>query len=57
MLQRFEIQELITKHQRRLQKLKEKEATLGINTPAEVLTEIEDIEAKLGIQGKSKEPL
>jgi len=34
------VKKLIIKHQRRLQKLKEKEAMLGINTPPEVLTEI-----------------
>lgn len=44
---RTEIEHLILKHQRRLQKLKEKRATLGINTPPEVLTEIEDIEAEI----------
>jgi hypothetical protein len=34
-------------HQRRLFKLKEKEAMFGLNTPPEILMEIEDIEAKL----------
>ncbi|MCB0165201.1 MAG: hypothetical protein KDI79_13300 [Anaerolineae bacterium] len=42
-----EIQALIDKKQRRLQKLKEKEATLGINTPPEILTEMEDIELEI----------
>jgi hypothetical protein len=47
MSRQTEIQELITNYHRRLQKLKEKEATFGINTPPEVLIEIEDIEAKV----------
>lgn len=47
MSQRTEIQELISKYHRRLQKLREKEATFGINTPPETLIEIEDIEAKV----------
>jgi len=47
MSQQTEIKELITKYHRRLHKLKEKEATLGINTPPEILIEIEDIEAKV----------
>lgn len=38
---------LITAKQRRLQKLKEKEATQGLNTPPEVLTEIEDLQAEI----------
>ena len=38
---------LIYKHHRRLQKLKEKEAILGLNTPPEILIEIEEIEAKI----------
>ena len=42
-----DIRKLIHTHQRRLQKLKEKQAAMGINTPAEVSIEIEDIEAKL----------
>ncbi len=41
------INKLIQEHERRLQKLKEKEARQGINTPVEILTEIEDIEEKL----------
>ena len=40
MSRQTEIHELITKYQRRLQKLKEKQATFGINTPPEVLTEM-----------------
>ena len=47
MPQQLETEELIKKHQRRLLKLKEKEATLGISTPPEILTEIEDIEAEI----------
>lgn len=47
MSRRSEIQDLIRKHQRRLQKLREKEATLGISTPPEISTEIEDIEVKI----------
>lgn len=42
-----DLQTLIRTHQRRLQKLKEKEAMYGLNTPPEVLIEIEDLEAKL----------
>lgn len=42
-----EIQQLIKHHRRRLQQLKELKARLGINTPPEVLTEIEDIEAEI----------
>lgn len=42
-----DIKKLIAEHNRRLQKLKEKEARFGLNTPPEILTEIEDIEAEL----------
>ena len=42
-----DLKKLIAKHQRRLQKRQEQQATLGINTPPEVLTEIEDIQAEL----------
>lgn len=41
------VQAIIVEHQRRLQKLKEKQARLGIDTPPQVLTEIEDIENEL----------
>lgn len=41
------ISQLIINHKRRLQKLKEKYAKLGINTPPEVLIEIEDIEEQI----------
>lgn len=41
------IRNLITEHQRRLQKLKEQWARLGVNTPPEILIEIEDIEARI----------
>ncbi|MCB0211523.1 MAG: hypothetical protein KDJ52_19450 [Anaerolineae bacterium] len=55
MSQRDEIQELLTRYNRRLQKLKEKEAAQGYNTPPETLTEIEDIEAKVEkLQAESK---
>ena len=40
-------QKLIERRTRRLQKLKERQATQGISTPPEVLTEIEDIQAEL----------
>lgn len=41
------IEAIINQLQRRLQKLHEKEALQGINTPAEVLIEIEDIQNRL----------
>lgn len=41
------IRELINNKQRRLQKLKERKAIYGINTPPEVLIEIEDTEAEI----------
>jgi hypothetical protein len=41
------IETIIREHQRRLQILKERKAQLGISTPPEVLTEIEDIESQL----------
>jgi hypothetical protein len=47
MLSRADIKKLIELDMRRLQKLKEQQALKGINTPPEVLIEIEDIEAKL----------
>ena len=47
MPQQNDIQKLITQHQRRLQKLRERQAKQGISTPPEVLTEIEDIEAQI----------
>ena len=40
-------QSLIIIHARRLQKLKERQALMGINTPIEVLLEIENIEAEI----------
>ena len=40
-------QRLIATKQRRLQKLKEQEAMMGINTPPHVSIEIEDIEAEI----------
>ena len=42
-----DIKKLISKNERRLQKLKEQNAKMGLNTPAEILTEIEDIEAEI----------
>ncbi len=41
------LQELIRRKQRQLQHLQLKEATMGINTPVDVLTQIEDLEADL----------
>ncbi|MBI1879931.1 MAG: hypothetical protein HYR94_17210 [Chloroflexi bacterium] len=41
------VEGIILAHQRRLQKLKEKQALLGINTPPQDLIEIEDIESRL----------
>ncbi|MCP4406342.1 MAG: protein kinase, partial [Gammaproteobacteria bacterium] len=42
-----EIQKLIAIKQRRLQKLREKEALRGMDTPPDVLIEIEDLEAEI----------
>jgi tetratricopeptide (TPR) repeat protein len=42
-----DIRNLIAKHGRRLQKLKEKKASFGLDTPIHILTEIEDVEAEL----------
>ena len=47
MVSRADIKKFIELDTRRLQKLKEQQALKGINTPPEVLIEIEDIEAKL----------
>ncbi len=47
MINEENIKELITANKRRLQELKMKEAVMGINTPAEILIEIKDIEAEL----------
>ncbi len=38
-------EKLLINHKRRLQKLKEKQALRGLDTPADVLIEIEDYEA------------
>lgn len=55
MLSEEDLQKLIIKHSRRLQKLEEKKATFGYNTPAEILTEIEDIKLELKrLQGESE---
>lgn len=44
---------LINRHQRRLDKLKNRQAAAGTNSPAELLTEIEDIEAEIvKLQGR-----
>lgn len=53
MSRKDEIMQLIIRHQRRLQKLKEQQATMGLQTPPHILTEIEDIEAE--IEGLQKE--
>lgn len=44
-----DINNLIRRHRKRLQKLKEHEAVKGISTDPSILTEIEDIEAKIEI--------
>jgi len=57
MPQQSETEELIETHQRRLQILKEKKATLGISTPPEVQMEIEDIEKAIkDLREKQKSP-
>jgi hypothetical protein len=40
-------EKLLAIHQRRLQKLQEQQAAYGLNTPPEILIEIEDIEAQI----------
>ena len=47
MSQEDDIQKLIFQHNRRLQKLKEKEAQMGPSMPIEESIEIEDIEVKI----------
>lgn len=42
-----DIKKLIVEHNRRLQKRQEQQARLGVNTPPEILIEIEDIEAEI----------
>jgi WD40 repeat protein len=42
-----EIDKLIELHQRRLHKLREQRAALGLHTPPHILTEIEDVEAEV----------
>ena len=42
-----DIKKLISKHRRRLQKLLEQKAEFGLNTPAEISIEIEDIQAEV----------
>jgi hypothetical protein len=44
---RDDIKKLISNNSRRLQKLKEQQASMGIHTPPHVLTEIEDAEAEI----------
>jgi WD40 repeat protein len=59
-----DLQNLITKHSRTLQKLKEQKALLGIHTPHYILIEIEDTEAELeklqaklaAIEGRNLDP-
>ncbi len=51
------IQSLIKENQRRLDKLKEQKARLGINAPPEILNEIEDIEADIELLKKELEVL
>jgi hypothetical protein len=41
------IDKQIVEHQRRLRKREEQQAQMGINTPPEILTEIEDIKQKI----------
>ncbi len=47
MSRKVDIKKLIKGCQRRLQKLKEQQAIMGLNTPPHILTEIEDIEAEI----------
>ncbi|MFC1976212.1 hypothetical protein ACFLXQ_07425 [Chloroflexota bacterium] len=47
MTNKDDMQKLISEYNRHLQKLKEKEAKLGVHTPPHILIEIENIEAKL----------
>jgi len=47
MARKDNLQKLITEHQRKLQKLQEQKARLGIHTPPHILTEIEDTEAEI----------
>ncbi len=47
MSQQADLQKQIAAHSRRLQKLKEKQATLGISADSGLEIEIEDIEAKI----------
>lgn len=42
-----DIKNLLVEHRRRLQKRREQKARQGINTPPEILTEIEDIESSI----------
>jgi len=45
--QKDQIKKLITQKKRRLQKLKEKEASFGLDTDPHILTEIEDLEVEI----------
>jgi hypothetical protein len=47
MSRQVDIRQLVIEHQRRLRQLELKKAKLGINTPAEILNEIEDIQAEI----------
>jgi hypothetical protein len=47
MSQKEDVQKLISRHQRRLQKLQEKKATYGQAPPSHLLLEMQDLEAEL----------
>jgi hypothetical protein len=47
MSRKDDIKKLILKHKRRLQKLKEKQTTFGLDTPPHISIEIEDIEVEI----------
>ena len=47
MVRKDNIKALLTQHQRRLQKLKEQQAKMGLNASPDILIEIEDIEAEI----------
>lgn len=48
MTRKQDIQKLLIDHTKRLQKLKETQARMGIDTPPHILTEIDEIEAEIG---------
>lgn len=43
MSRKDDIKKLMVNHERRLQRLKEQQASLGVHTPPHILNEIEDI--------------